>query len=87
MTPEEYEKLAESGRRAIEYAGKTKWWKRDAGLYPFFWRWPEAFQKEVRDGPSEEAFLWVSTAPLLLFKDSVLSSTESDNLITNPTII
>jgi hypothetical protein len=36
---------------------------------------------------SEEAFLWLSTAPLLLFKDSVLSSTESDNLITNPTII
>jgi hypothetical protein len=36
---------------------------------------------------SEEAFLWVLTAPLLLFKDSVLFSTESDNLIKNPTII
>jgi hypothetical protein len=37
--------------------------------------------------PSEEAFMWVLTAPLLLFKDSVLFSTESDNLIKNPTII
>jgi hypothetical protein len=36
---------------------------------------------------SEEAFMWVMTAPLLLFKDSVLLSTESDNLIKNPTII
>jgi hypothetical protein len=36
---------------------------------------------------SEEAFMWVMTAPLLLFKDSVLFSTESDNLIKNPTII
>jgi hypothetical protein len=36
---------------------------------------------------SEEAFLWVLTAPLLVFKDSVLFSTESDNLIKNPTII
>jgi hypothetical protein len=38
-------------------------------------------------GASEEAFMWVMTAPLLLFKDSVLFSTESDNLIKNPTII
>jgi hypothetical protein len=36
---------------------------------------------------SEEAFMWVMTAPLLLLKDSVLFSTESDNLIKNPTII
>jgi hypothetical protein len=36
---------------------------------------------------SEEAFMWVLTAPLLLFKDSVLFSTESDNLIKNLTII
>jgi hypothetical protein len=37
--------------------------------------------------PSEEAFMWVLTAPFFLFKDSVLFSTESDNLITNPAII
>jgi hypothetical protein len=36
---------------------------------------------------SEEAFLWVLTAPFFLFKDSVLFCTESDNLIKNPTII
>jgi hypothetical protein len=36
---------------------------------------------------SEEAFMWVLTAPFFLFKDSVLFSTESDNLIKNPTII
>jgi hypothetical protein len=43
--------------------------------------------KDFDDVASEEAFLWVLTAPLLLFKDSMLFSTESDNLITNPTII
>jgi hypothetical protein len=36
---------------------------------------------------SEEAFMWVLTAPFFLFKDSVLFNTESDNLIKNPTII
>jgi hypothetical protein len=47
MTPEEYEKSAAAGRRAIRYVGKTTWWKWDAGSPPFFWRWPEEFQMEV----------------------------------------
>jgi hypothetical protein len=50
MTPEEYEKSAASGRRAIEYVGKATRWKWDAGSHPFFWRWPEEYQKEIRDG-------------------------------------
>jgi hypothetical protein len=36
---------------------------------------------------SEGAFLWVLTAHLLLFKDSVVFSTEQDNYMTIPTII
>jgi hypothetical protein len=43
-------KSAEVGRRALSYVGRASWWKWDAGLYPFFWRWPEEFQKEIRDG-------------------------------------
>jgi hypothetical protein len=43
--------------------------------------------KNLLEDTSEEAFMWVLTAPLLLFKDSVLFSTESDNWIKNPTII
>jgi hypothetical protein len=41
----------------------------------------------TEDPTSEEAFMCVLNSPLLLFKDSVLFSTESDNLIKNPTII
>jgi hypothetical protein len=50
MTPEEYEKSTEAGRRAIGYVGKATWWKWSSGSYPFFWRWPEEFQRETRDG-------------------------------------
>jgi hypothetical protein len=50
ITPEEYEKSAEAERRAIGYVGKATWSKWDSGSYPFFWRWPEEFQREIRDG-------------------------------------
>jgi hypothetical protein len=36
---------------------------------------------------SEGAFLWVLTAPLLLFMDSVVFSIEQDNFMPIPTII
>jgi hypothetical protein len=42
---------------------------------------------EFKSDASEEASMWVLTAPFFLFKDSVLFSIESDNLIKNPTII
>jgi hypothetical protein len=47
----------------------------------------ESYLSNYPDATSEEAFMCVLNAPLLLFKDSVLFSTESDNLIKNPTII
>jgi hypothetical protein len=50
LSNEEFAKSAEAGKRALSYVGRASWWKWDAGSYPFFWRWPEEFQKEIRDG-------------------------------------
>jgi hypothetical protein len=50
LSPEELEKCEEAGKRALAYSGKASWWKWNSGSYPFFWRWPEEYQKEIRDG-------------------------------------
>jgi hypothetical protein len=41
-----------AGRDALDWAMKASWWSWDAGSALFFWRWPEAFRKEARDGTS-----------------------------------
>ena len=38
------------GRDAIRRAGLASWWEWDAGSTLFFWRWPEEYKKDVRDG-------------------------------------
>jgi hypothetical protein len=50
MTPKEYEKCKESGRKSMFHMGKVDWWKWRGGSHPFFWRWPEEFQTDIRDG-------------------------------------
>jgi hypothetical protein len=50
MTPEEFEKFKAFGRKSLCYVGKADWWKWRGGSHPFFWRWPEEFQQDIRDG-------------------------------------
>jgi hypothetical protein len=50
MTAEEFDKCKESGRWSLFYAGKADWWKWSGGSYPFFWRWPEEYQRDICDG-------------------------------------
>ncbi len=38
------------GRDAIRRAGLSSWWEWDAGSTLLFWRWPEEYKKDVRDG-------------------------------------
>ena len=39
-----------AARECIGRAAETSWWKWDKGSRPFFWRWPEEFMMDVRDG-------------------------------------
>ncbi|GKY95914.1 hypothetical protein MPSEU_000552000 [Mayamaea pseudoterrestris] len=39
-----------AGLAAIGHALKSDWWEWKGGSAPFFWRWPAAFQKTIRDG-------------------------------------
>jgi hypothetical protein len=50
MTTEEYEKCRESGRKSLFYVGQADWWKWSGGSHPLFWRWPEEYQSDIRDG-------------------------------------
>jgi hypothetical protein len=43
-------KTIDAGGEALRYAAKASWWKWDGGNFPFFWRWPVEFQREIRDG-------------------------------------
>ena len=46
----ELRKDLQAGRDALDWAMKATWWGWDAGSALFFWRWPDAFRKEARDG-------------------------------------
>lgn len=50
VSGEEYKKSRSAGLKALAYAGQAGWWKWKGGSYPFFWRWPKEFQKEIQDG-------------------------------------
>jgi hypothetical protein len=50
LTPAEKRRSVAAGRKALRYTGKASWRKWDGGSYPFFWRWPEEYQKEIWDG-------------------------------------
>jgi hypothetical protein len=52
LMSEERRKSVEAGRKALRYSGGggASWWKWDGGSFPFFWRWHEEYQFEVRDG-------------------------------------
>jgi hypothetical protein len=39
-----------AGAKAIFYAFEASWWEWDGGSFPFFWKWPPEFVREVRDG-------------------------------------
>jgi hypothetical protein len=34
----------------IQRACNSSWWNWDSGSRPFFWRWPDDYHKEIRDG-------------------------------------
>jgi hypothetical protein len=36
--------------KALAHAADASWWDWDRGSAPFFWRWPEEYQEEMRDG-------------------------------------
>jgi hypothetical protein len=36
--------------KALAHAVDASWWDWDRGSAPFFWRWPEEYQEEMRDG-------------------------------------
>jgi hypothetical protein len=39
-----------AGAKALSYAVGASWWEWDQGSFPFFWRWPTEFVREIRDG-------------------------------------
>ena len=39
-----------AARDCLTYTGKSTWWEWKAGSRLLFWRWPEHFTKEARDG-------------------------------------
>jgi hypothetical protein len=39
-----------AGAKALAYAVGAMWWEWDHGSFPFFWRWPSEFVREIRDG-------------------------------------
>jgi hypothetical protein len=43
-------KTINAGGEALRYTAKASWWKWDGGNFPFFWRWPVEFQREIHDG-------------------------------------
>ena len=39
-----------AGGKALFYASQATWWEWEGGSFPFFWRWPMEFLREIRDG-------------------------------------
>jgi hypothetical protein len=50
VSTEEYEMSRLAGVKALKYSGRAGWWKWDGGSCLFFWRWPEEYPTEIRDG-------------------------------------
>mmetsp|Transcript_8332 Transcript_8332/g.12121 ORF Transcript_8332/g.12121 Transcript_8332/m.12121 type:complete len:644 (-) Transcript_8332:24-1955(-) len=42
--------LAEDAADAIRRSSNSSWWEWTDGSFPFFWRWPEWYQTQVREG-------------------------------------
>ena len=42
----------EAGRECIGRYSNSSWWEWTDGSRPHFWRWPEEYQKQIRDGVS-----------------------------------
>jgi hypothetical protein len=43
-------KIGIAGAIAVGHAMEASWWDWDNGSAPFFWRWPEEFMANIRDG-------------------------------------
>jgi hypothetical protein len=49
-TATERQSTLEAGGKALFYASQATWWEWDGGSFPFFWKWPLEFVREIRDG-------------------------------------
>jgi hypothetical protein len=49
-TPSERHRTLLAGGKALFYASQATWWEWEGGSFPFFWKWPPEFLREIRDG-------------------------------------